>query len=140
VGEAQVVVSTKQRYYDRPDGGWPSAILQSVGEAIVGSGTDGRIASWNPAAERLYGYDAAEVLGRSDTILVAADRRPELKELRARALAREMVPEVESEAVRKGGARFPVAITVSPIVAVCGSVIGIAHVLRDVSDRQRVEH
>jgi diguanylate cyclase (GGDEF)-like protein/PAS domain S-box-containing protein len=117
---------------------WLTALVQSTGDAIVGLADDGTIASWNPAAERLYGYAAAEVLGQRAALLVTASRRHEHEETVARALMGDVV-QVESDALRKDGTTVPVAVTVSAICDPQGAVIGVAVIARDVTDRARFE-
>jgi diguanylate cyclase (GGDEF)-like protein/PAS domain S-box-containing protein len=119
---------------------WLTAIVNSTGDAIVGLAADGTIASWNPAAERLYGYTATEVLGRREEILTPPRHRGEHADLRARALAGEIVAQSESDGLRQDGGTFPVAITASPIHDGRGRVIGIAQIVRDVTARVRFEH
>ena len=119
---------------------WSAAIVQSTGDAIIGLQVDGTIASWNAGALQLYGHRAAAVLGRIDTMLVIPECRSALKELRARSLRGEIVSQLELEAAGKAGERFPVAITASPIVDERGTIIGLSYVVRDISERRRLEH
>ena len=115
-------------------------ILESSGEAIIGFDEDGKVACWNAAAERLYGYPASEVLGRAGALLVPPPRTAELRKLQGRGLAGEIVSEAETDAVGKDGATFPVAVTVAPVRDRNGHVIGTSQVVRDISDRKRLEH
>jgi diguanylate cyclase (GGDEF)-like protein/PAS domain S-box-containing protein len=119
--------------------GWLEAIVQSTGDAVVGLDPDGKIATWNPAAERLHGYTPTEVFGRPAEILTPREHRREQAEVHARALAGEIVAQVETQGLRKDGSTFPIAVTVSPIRDVNGTVIGVARIVRDVSDRTRFE-
>jgi diguanylate cyclase (GGDEF)-like protein/PAS domain S-box-containing protein len=119
---------------------WSAALVSSSGDAIIGLHADGSIASWNAGAEQLYGYGAANVLGRPDTMLVTLECRVGLKNLRARCLQGEIMSQVEMEAVSKRGERFPVAITASPIVDERRMIIGLSYVVRDISERRRFEH
>jgi PAS domain S-box-containing protein len=120
--------------------GWLTAVVQSSGDAIVGLGPNGRIASWNPAAEQLYGYAPAEVLGHSEEIFAPPDCRPEQQLLRSRALAGDPTTQFETEHVRNDATRFPVSVTTSPIRNVGGVVIGVVVIARDITDRRTIEH
>jgi diguanylate cyclase (GGDEF)-like protein/PAS domain S-box-containing protein len=115
-------------------------ILESSGEAIIGIDEDGKVACWNAAAERLYGYSASEVLGRPGVLLVAPPRSAELRKLQGRALAGEIISEAETEAIGKDGAGFPVAVTIASVRDARGHLIGTSLVVRDISDRKRLEH
>jgi diguanylate cyclase (GGDEF)-like protein/PAS domain S-box-containing protein len=105
----------------------------------VGLAADETIASLNPAAERLYGYLAAEVMGQAGASLWPPDRRSEHEETCRRALAGETVGQIETEALRKDGGKLPVAVTASPIRDSDEGVIGIAQIVRDVTERTRFE-
>ena len=118
---------------------WLTAIVQSTGDAIVGVGSDGAIVSWNPAAERLYGYVADDVLGRPEELLTAPEHRVEQADIRARALAGEIVGQSTSEALRKDGSSFPVETTASPIPGSRGTPVGMARIVRDATERARFE-
>ena len=91
------------------------------------------------AAERIYGYRADEMIGRSILEIVPEDRREELESLRARTIQGEVVVGVETERMRKDGQKVPVALTLSPIRDASGEVVGVSSIQRDISDRQRLE-
>ena len=116
-----------------------AAIVESSDDAIVGKTLDGTITSWNAAAERLYGYTAAEVIGRSIAIIVPTDLPDELPSILARLARGERVEHYETVRVRKDGSRVQASVTISPILGTRGKVIGAAAITRDVSDRRRIE-
>jgi len=116
-----------------------AAIVQSSDDAIIGESLDGVITSWNPAAERLYGWSAAEAIGRPATDIVPPKQSAELMSIRERLARGEHTPPFETERVRKDGMPFPVSVTVSPVCDESGTVIGISKIVRDISAGKQVE-
>lgn len=117
-----------------------AAIVESSQDAITSRGVDGRITSWNPGAERLFGFKAEEAVGqRIDPDLSPADRRAEHEELVARVLAGDHIEHFDTVRLRRGGAPVPVAITMSPIRDATGTIVGVSMIERDVSERKRIE-
>ena len=96
------------------------------------------ITSWNPGAERLYGYTASEVIGRRITLLALPGHEPQIAAILSRVAAGETVRE---QTVRrtKDGRTVPVALTVSPIHDARGQIIGAATITRNLSDQTRIE-
>lgn len=116
-----------------------AAIVESSDDAIIGKTLDGIVTSWNPGAQRLYGYSAAEMIGRSISVLVPADHSDEVPG-HLEALKRgEAVGDYETERVTKAGQRIDVSINISPIRDATGVLIGASTIARDVSDRKRAE-
>ena len=114
------------------------AAVEQSDDAILVIELDGRIASWNHGAERLFGYSADEAIGRSVGMLVPAERRGEEREMLARAAAGELV-RLQTERVRKDGERVEVAITLSPIREPGGGVSAALGITRDVTALKRAE-
>jgi PAS domain S-box-containing protein len=110
------------------------AIVQYSDDAIVDTTADGIITSWNPAAERIFGYTAAEVLGAPDDLLTPEARVDEMVSIRARILAGRRVDHFESNRTRKDGKVLTLSIGVSPIRDEEGAVVGISTVAHDVSE------
>lgn len=114
------------------------AIVNSSTEAIVGKTPEGVITSWNPGAERQYGYPAAEAIGRDATFLIPPELRATeaavLESIRAGGEARSY----ETERLRKDGASVPVSLTISPIRD-GQRVRGIATIARDITERRAAE-
>ena len=115
------------------------SIVQSSHDAIVGKTTDGFVTSWNPGAERLYGYTAEEMLGQSVERLIAPERRSEEHRVLQRIARGERVEPYSSERVRRDGVVIPVALSVSPIADSTGAVVGVATAARDIGERARAE-
>jgi PAS domain S-box-containing protein len=114
-----------------------AAIVEGSEDAIVSKDLDGTITSWNAAAERLYGYPAAEVVGKPFSVLVPADRTPEVDEMARRLRRGERADHFETVRRRKDGALVPVSVSYSPIRDADGHLIGTAVVTRDVTEQRR---
>ena len=115
------------------------AMVDSADDAVVGKTLDGMITSWNSAATRLYGYTAAEVIGKPITLLAPPDRIDEIRGMIERLRRGERVERHETTRVRKDGAQVAVSLTVSPILDSHGRVIGATSVAHDITERKQVE-
>jgi PAS domain S-box-containing protein len=124
----------------RPDeAAWLAAIVASADASIISTDLDGTITSWNPAAERMYGYTAPEIVGQSNGLLIPPDRRDEEAAVRQRMTSGQPVEHYETVRVRKDGSRIQVAMTVSPLHARDGTIIGISRISRDISEQTRID-
>ncbi len=120
-------------------GAFLAAIVDSSDDAVVGTSLDGVIQSWNVGAERMYGFAAAEVVGRPLSLLVPPYRPEEPPSLYARVKEGEWIRNYETVRLRKDGTRIPVSLKFSPIKDSAGIVIGISAIERDITDRKRNE-
>jgi PAS domain S-box-containing protein len=123
----------------RLDAGHYAAIVGSSDDAILSEDRDTRITSWNAAAERLYGYTREEAIGQPISILIPPESEAEAQEIFERVLAGERVAHYEAERVRKDGRRITVSVTLSPIEAPDGEIIGGSIIARDITERRRAE-
>jgi two-component system, sensor histidine kinase and response regulator len=114
-----------------------AAIVDSSDDAILSKDLDGTILSWNRGAERLYGYRAEEVVGRSIAVLIPDDRPGEVGAILQRIRRGEVVDHFETVRVRADGVRFPVSLTVSPVRDVEGRIVAASAIARDISVRVR---
>src|ERR1035437_2277978 len=114
-----------------------ASIVEYSGDAIYGRTLDGVITSWNPAAERMFGYSSEEIIGKPATLLIPHDRVGEAEALMAEVSAGQLVQHLETHRVRKNGTVFPVSITLSPIRDAHGVVVGASVIGRDVSELKR---
>ena len=112
-----------------------SSMAESCDDAIIGQTLEGRIVSWNPGAERLYGYSAAEAIGRSVQMLVPAYRPQESAELSVKLARGEHIERFETVRVRKNGSLVEVSLGVSPIRGMSGRVIGASTVARNLTPK-----
>ncbi|MDQ1537196.1 MAG: hypothetical protein QOE58_1589, partial [Actinomycetota bacterium] len=117
--------------------GVAAAIVEYADDAIIGVRLDGTITSWNPAAERMYGYSRAEIIGRSGRVLTPLDRAGESAAVLARVGAAHEVEHLETNRVRKDGTVVPVSITVAPIRNSDGVVVGASGIHRDVTEQRQ---
>jgi PAS domain S-box-containing protein len=116
-----------------------AALVGSCGDAFLSKTLDGIVTSWNPAAERLYGYSADEIIGRPVTLLVPPDRRDESDRLMKKILQGDPIRDYGTIRLRKNGTPVEVSLTVDPIKGPRGDVVGVVVVARDVSERRRFE-
>lgn len=116
-----------------------AAIVESSNDAIVGKDLDGTIRTWNAGAERIFGYTAEEVIGRSITLIVPKDRLSEEWDILDRLRRGERIEHFETKRTRKGGELVDVAVSISPIRDADGRVIGASKIARDVTEAKRAE-
>ena len=115
-----------------------AAIVFSSGDAIVSLGLDGHVLTWNPGAERLWGYAANEIAGQSATRLMPADRALEVAE-RIAAIQSGEPGRSETIVRNKNGELIPVSLDIAPIRDSAGIVASISMIARDMTDRKRAE-
>ncbi len=118
-----------------------AAIVQGSSDAIMSVSLDGEIETWNGGCERLYGYRAAEVVGRQahEILKIPQDQMAELREARKRIARGESVPPIDRVRVVKGGRRIEVSIGRFPIKDKNGKVRGNSAIVRDITERKRME-
>jgi len=116
-----------------------AAIVESSGDAIVGKTLEGIITSWNLGAERLFGYSAEEIVGRSVTVLLPPDRLEEETQILNRLRQGINVDHFETVRLHKDGRHIDVSVTISPVKDRDGVVIGAAKIARDITERRRAE-
>jgi len=118
---------------------WLAAIVESSDDAVISKSLQGVIRSWNPGAERLFGYRAEEVIGHPITMLFPADRLHEEVEFLRRIRSGERVEHYETIRVRKDGTQVPISVTLSPIVGPDGRIVGASKIARDISKQKDAE-
>ena len=116
-----------------------AAIVESSDDAIVGKDLNGIVFSWNRAAERIFGYDADEMIGRSIRTIIPDDRQSEEDDVIARIHRGERVHHFETIRRRKDGTLLPISLTISPICDLDGLVIGASKIARDITERKQAE-
>lgn len=116
-----------------------AAIVESSDDAILSKTLEGTITSWNAAAERMYGYTAAEMVGQSVALLLPADRPGEVDGLLARLAKGERIKDFETVRQTKKGRRIDVSLTISPVYDRRGRVVGASTIARDITERKRGE-
>ena len=116
-----------------------SAVVESSNDAIITKTLDGTITGWNPAAERLFGFTAAEAVGNRIDIIVPPDRRAEMREILGRIASGEAIEHRETLRRHKDGRDVHVALSVFPIRSLAGEVVGASKIARDLSESKRTQ-
>jgi sigma-B regulation protein RsbU (phosphoserine phosphatase) len=139
--ERELEAAQQRRRRKRAEGAmqYLAAIVESSDDAIYGKDLDSIIASWNPAAERLFGYSAEEIIGRSTVALFPLNRRDELLDILASIRRGETVSIPDTERLHKDGRPVPVSVTISPIKNTRGEVIGASSIARDIRPQKLAE-
>ena len=114
-----------------------SAIVDSSQDAIIGKSLDGIVTSWNPGAEHLYGYTAAEMIGQPISTLTPRDRSDEVEALLARLKDGGRVEQYDTIRRRKNGTLVDVSLTLSPIRNDEGKIIGASAIAHEITNRKR---
>jgi PAS domain S-box-containing protein len=115
-----------------------AAIVESSRDAIISSDRERRVLTWNPAAEWLFGYTAAEMIGASFERIVPADRLDAYREIVERVLDGDVVT-FETQRVRRDGTLLDVSVTHSPVTDTSGRVVAVSTVTRDITTRKRLQ-
>ena len=116
-----------------------AAIVESSDDGIISKTLQGVITSWNPAAERIFGYTAGEAVGKPISILFPPERLFEEDVLLGHVTAGRRVSHFETERVRKDGGRISVSVTLSPIRDTEGKIVGASKIVRDITERKLLE-
>jgi PAS domain S-box-containing protein len=116
-----------------------SAIVGSSHDAIIGESLDGIVTSWNPGSELLYGYTAAEMIGKSISLLLPADRSSEVETLLSWLKDGRRVAQYDTVRRRKDGTLVDVSLALSPIRDGEGKIIGASAIAHDITKRKRAE-
>lgn len=114
-------------------------IVQSSDDAIVAKDLNGTITSWNPGAERIFGYSADEVVGRSILVIIPPDRHHEETEILGKMRRGERVEHYETVRRAKDGRLIDVSLTISPLKLANGEIVGVSKIARDITEKRRVE-
>ncbi len=115
------------------------AIIESSEYAIISKNLDGIITSWNPSAERIYGYSAAEAIGKSIEILIPPGNPNEFPQLIEKIKRGEAVEHYETERIRKNGERIQVQLSLSPVKDEAGAIVGVLVIGYDITERKQAE-
>jgi two-component system sensor histidine kinase/response regulator len=116
-----------------------AGIVEFSDDAIISKTLDGKIVSWNGAAEKLYGYTAEEAIGARVKMLVPPDRFNEEPEILERIKRGELVDHYESVRMRKDGRLVDVSLTISPVKDTSGKIIGASKIARDITQQKQAE-
>lgn len=133
------VRDVSQRVRLEEESAFLAAVVRESDDAIIGGTIDGRIASWNHGAERLYGYRADEAVGQPVTMLSPDPESDEIADIVRRVSSGERVKVHETVRRRKDGSLVHVAVSVSPVLDVRGEVVGTSTIVRDISEQHRYQ-
>ena len=129
----QVLAETHQRAAEL------AAIVESSNDAIISKNLDGTITSWNSAASRIFGYSAEEIIGKSILTLIPEHLKDEEARIIQSIRAGHRIEHFETLRLAKDGTAFDVSLSISPVKDEKGRVIGASKILRDISERKRME-
>ena len=116
-----------------------SSIVELSQDAIIAKNLQGILTSWNPAAERMYGYSATEALGQHVSILLPPERRAELDAIIERIQSGQAIENMETQRLTKQGKLVDVSVSISPIKDATGQIVGASAIARDITLRKRAE-
>ena len=139
IGAVNMLVDISDRKRADSDAQRLASIVESSDDAIISKDLDGIITSWNRGAERLFGYTAEEVIGKSVTILIPEDRMNEEPEILDRIRRGERVDHYDTVRRRKDGSLIDISLTVSPLKDADGKIIGASKIARDITERKRAQ-
>jgi PAS domain S-box-containing protein len=139
IGAVNMLVDITDRTHSEEAAQRLAAIVESSDDAIVSKDLNGVITSWNKGAERLFGYMAEEIIGKSITILIPPDHKNEEATILERIRSGQRVEHYETVRQRKHGSLIDISLTVSPIKNAAGKIIGASKIARDISERKRTD-
>lgn len=116
-----------------------AAIVESSDDAIVGKDLNGIIVSWNPAAERIFGYSASEAIGKSISLIIPDDRLEDMRNILGAVSQGRRVEHQETKRRRKDGEIIDVSLTVSPIRNEDGEIVGASKIARDITQVKQAQ-
>lgn len=116
-----------------------AALVQNSDDAIISKNLDGIVTSWNEGAQRIFGYSANEMIGRSIKTLIPLELQEQEDEILTRLRRGQRIYHFETVRVAKDGRQIPISLTVSPIKDHDGQIIGASKIARDISERKQAE-
>ena len=114
-------------------------LIQTSDDAIITKSLDGRVLTWNPAAMRIFGYAAEEMVGQTILKLFPPDRLPEEETILAQLARGERIKHFRTQRLHKNGARLDISVSLSPIHDADGNIVAASKIARDVTEQVRTE-
>ena len=114
-----------------------AAIVESSDDAIVSKNLDGIITSWNSGAQRIFGFNEAEAVGQSISIIIPQELREEESTILKKISSGERIGQYETARINKQGERIFVSLTISPVKDLTGRIVGVSKIARDITERKR---
>jgi PAS domain S-box-containing protein len=137
IGERHLVVAERKQAEEMRRR-WATTV-ESSDDAIFLTTLDGIIQSWNPGAEKIFGYAAEEIIGRPVSLIYSTDRPGETQQVRDRLVRGEHLTHYETAGARKDGTHIHVSLTISPIKDAAGKIIAASATARDITERRQAE-
>ena len=116
-----------------------AALVESSDDAIIAKDLNGIVKSWNPAAEQLFGYSAAEMIGRSITTIIPSDHSDEETRILERIRSGERIEHYDTVRQRKDGTLVEISLTISPVKDARGKIVGASKIARQITKRKQAE-
>jgi len=116
-----------------------AAIIESSEDAIASKDLNGTITSWNKSAERMFGYSAEEIIGQPVTLIIPPELHDDEPRILGKIRSGQRIEHFETVRVHKNGRRIYVSLTVSPIKDVHGRIVGAAKIVRDITQKKKLE-
>jgi PAS domain S-box-containing protein len=139
IGGINMLFDITERKTVEQSTGLLAAIVDSSDDAIISKNLDSIITSWNKAAERLFGYIAKEVVGKSITLLIPQERIEEEKMILEQIRRGDQIKHFETVRIHKDGTPIDISVTISPIRDSMGNIVGASKVARDITERKQSE-
>jgi PAS domain S-box-containing protein len=114
-----------------------SAAVESSHDAIVTKSLEGKITGWNPAAERMFGFTAAEAVGQGIDLIVPPERRSEIQDTLSRIGQGDAIEQHETVRLHKSGSPVAVSLSLSPIKTPSGTIVGVSKIARDITEARK---
>ncbi len=114
-----------------------AAVVQSSHDAIAAKDLNGIVTDWNQSAERIFGYKANEIIGKSILMLIPPERQSEEKEILRKIRSGRSIDHYETIRSRKDGTLLDVALTISPIKDRDGKIVGVSKIARDITKQKK---
>jgi PAS domain S-box-containing protein len=139
VGAAKIVRDITQKKKLEEDAFRLAAIVESSDDAIASKDVNGIVTSWNHSAEKLFGYKAEEIIGKSITIIIPPELHQDENMILAKIRRGEKIDHFETVRMHKNGQKIDVSLTISPMRDDHGKVIGAAKIVRDITENKKIE-
>ena len=139
IGAVNMLIDISDRKRADADAQRLASIVETSDDAIISKNLDGIITTWNRGAERVFGYTAEEVIGKSVTILIPPDRMNEEPDIIERIRRGERIAQYDTVRRRKDGSLIDISLTVSPLKDADGKIIGASKIARDITERKRAQ-
>jgi PAS domain S-box-containing protein len=115
-----------------------TAIVNSAEDAVISKTLQGIVTSWNPGAERLFGYTAEEMIGQSITLLIPPDHYDDEPHILGKLQRGERIEHYETQRIRKDGRIVDISLSVSPVFDRKGKIVGASKIARDITEQRRI--